>query len=70
MECFISPIVDMEKLIGDMMLLANVTDAELASKGVIRTDFGEELSWEYLCYVRDHPIQWSAPTNILYGRKC
>lgn len=66
---FISPIVDMKKLIGDMMLWANVTEAELKSKGVIRTDFGEDLSWEYLCYVREHPIQWSAPTNILYGSK-
>ena len=66
---FISPIVDMEKLIGNMMLWANVTEAELKSKGMIRTDFGEDLSWEYLCYVRDHPIQWSAPTNILYGSR-
>ena len=66
---FISPIVDMEKLICDMMQWANVTEAELASKGVIRTDFGEDLSWEYLCYVRDHPIQWRVLTNILYGTK-
>ena len=66
---FISPIVDMEKLISNMMLWANVTEAELKSKGMIRTDFGEDLSWEYLCYVRDHPIQWSAPTNILYGSR-
>jgi hypothetical protein len=64
---FISPIVDMEKLIVDMMLWANVTEAELKAKGVIRTDFGEELSWDYLCYVRDHPISWDAPTQILYG---
>lgn len=34
---------------------------------MIHTDFGEELSWEYLCYVRDHPIQWDCPTAILYG---
>ena len=59
---FISPIVD-------MMLWASVTEAELASKGAIRTDFGEDLSWGYLCYVREHPIQWHVPTNILYGSK-
>ena len=64
---FISPIVDMEKLIGNMMLWANVTEEELKSKGVIRTDFGEELSWEYLSYVRSHPIDWDVPTQILYG---
>lgn len=64
---FISPIVDMEKLIGDMMLWANVTEEELRAKGVIHTDFGEDLSWDYLCYVRNHPIDWTVPTKILYG---
>lgn len=64
---FISPIVDMEKLIVDMMLWANVTQAELKAKSVIRTIFGEDLSWDYLCYVRDHPISWDVPTQILYG---
>ena len=64
---FISPIVDMEKLIADMMLWANVTQAELKAKSVIRTIFGEDLSWDYLCYVRDHPISWDVPTQILYG---
>ena len=64
---FISPIVDMEKLITDMMQWANVTEAELKSTGVIHTAFGEDLSWEYLCYVRNHPIDWKVPTSILYG---
>ena len=64
---FISPIVDMEKLIVDMMLWANVTEAELKAKGVIHTEFGEDLSWDYLCYVQSHPIRWNVPTRILYG---
>ncbi|MBR4392678.1 MAG: alpha/beta hydrolase [Oscillospiraceae bacterium] len=64
---FISPIVDMEKLIMDMMLWAHVTEEELKEKSVIRTGFGEDLSWEYLSYVREHPIRWNAPTEILYG---
>ena len=64
---FISPIVDMEKLITDMMKLANVTEQKLESEGVIRTDFGEDLSWQYLSYVRSHPIKWHVPTQILYG---
>lgn len=64
---FISPIVDMERLIGDMMQWAGVTETELKSKGVIRTEFGEDLSWEYLRYVRSHPITWDVPTQILYG---
>ncbi|KHM47469.1 hypothetical protein SAMN02745671_01735 [Anaerovibrio lipolyticus DSM 3074] len=64
---FISPIVDMEKLIVDMMAWANVTEAELQAKGTISTEFGENLSWEYLNYVRTHPISWNVPTKILYG---
>ena len=64
---FISPIVDMEKLIVDMMRWAGVTEADLEAKGIIRTDFGEDLSWEYLRSVRSNPIQWDVPTQILYG---
>ena len=66
---FISPIVDMERLISDMMLWANITEEELKKKGVIPTSFGEELSWDYLCYVREHLLKWTAPTAILYGSK-
>ena len=66
---FISPIVDKEKLITDMMAWANVTEDELKKQGVIHTGFGEDLSWEYLCYVRSHPIHWDCPTAILYGSR-
>lgn len=64
---FISPVVDMEKLICNMMRWANVTERELAEKLEIPTEFGETLSWNYLCYVRQHPISWHIPTRILYG---
>lgn len=64
---FISPIVDMERLILDMMKWAEVSEKELAQRGEIKTDFGETLSWEYLCYVREHSIEWHIPTEILYG---
>ena len=64
---FISPIVDMEKLICDMMAWENVSEEELRRRGTIMTAFGEELSWNYLCYVRKNPIKWSAKTHILYG---
>lgn len=66
---FISPVVDMEKLIGSMMLWSNVTEPELAEKVEIATDFGETLSWRYLCYVREHPVAWRVPTRILYGER-
>lgn len=64
---FISPIVNMEKLIMDMMMWSNVTENELQHKKEIPTEFGETLSWEYLRYVREHPIEWHIPTCILYG---
>ena len=64
---FISPIVDMEQLVFYMMSWANVTEKELEEKGVIHTDFGEDLSWDYLCYLREHPVHWTVPTRILYG---
>ena len=66
---FISPIVDMERLITDMMRWANVTEAELEARGMIHTTFGEDLSWDYLRYVRSHPTRWTAPTRILYGSR-
>lgn len=66
---FISPVVDMERLILDMMHSANVTEEQLQSERVIATDFGEDLSWDYLRYVREHPIRWTAPTEILYGSR-
>lgn len=64
---FISPVVDMENLICNMMQWSNVTEQELAEKREIATNFGETLSWEYLCYVRQHLIIWNVPTCILYG---
>ena len=66
---FISPVVDMEQLILNMMSWANITEKELEEKGVIPTSFGEDLSWDYLCYVREHPVCWTVPTRILYGSR-
>lgn len=66
---FISPIVDMEKLIETMMLWANVTKEELQMQKEIPTNFGEILSWECYCYVKGNPIIWKIPTYILYGEK-
>lgn len=66
---FISPVVDMEKLIRNMMQWSNVTEQELAERSEIPTTFGETLSWRYLCYVREHPFVWHVPTRILYGAR-
>ena len=66
---FISPIVDMERLIRGMMEQSGVSEAELKARGVIPTAFGEDLSWAYLCYVRTHPVDWRVPTRILCGSR-
>lgn len=59
---FISPIVDMEGLILNMMKWAGITEKQLREKGIIG-----ELSWEYLSWVRNNPVYWSVKTEILYG---
>ena len=64
---FVSPVLDMERLILDMMGWAGVSEQALREQGEIPTDFGETLSWAYLCYVREHPITWQVPTEILYA---
>lgn len=64
---FISPVVDMETLILNMMRAVNVSEKELEDRKTIETPFGETLSWEYLSYVRTNPITWNVPTYVLYG---
>ena len=65
----VSPVVDMETLITNMMQCANVTEEQLKAAGEIPTEMGETLSWPYLCWVREHPLQWHTPTQVLYGDK-
>lgn len=65
----ISPVVDMEKLITDMMQWANVSEKRLREEKVISTAFGEDLSWEYLCFARKHKVWCSFETHIAYGEK-
>lgn len=62
---FISPILDMEQLILGRMRAAGISESELRERGAIPCDFGEPLSWKDLCFVRENPIVWEAPTEIL-----
>jgi pimeloyl-ACP methyl ester carboxylesterase len=67
---FVSPVLDMKQLIQNMMLWAGVSEDQLRAEQVIPTSFGQTLSWEYWCYVNEHPIKkWCFPTYILYGDK-
>ena len=59
---FVSPVLDMERVILDIMEQAGVSEQELREKGEIGA-----LSWKYLCFVRDNPITWDIPTEILYA---
>lgn len=43
---FVSPIVNMERLILDMMDWSGVTETQLRDAGEIATDFGQTLSWQ------------------------
>lgn len=64
-----SPIVDMERLVKNMMLWSGVTEAELESKKEIPSPV-DTLRWDYYQYIISHPItQWNIPTAILYGGK-
>ncbi|MEL3906054.1 MULTISPECIES: alpha/beta hydrolase [unclassified Treponema] len=63
----ISPIIDMERIILNIMKCENITEDELILKKDIETSFGESLSWQYLSYVRKNTIHWDIPTNILFA---
>ena len=64
---FISPIVDMEKLILNMMAELNISEEQLYKEKIITTSLNESLSWEYFSYARNHPITWNIPSHILYA---
>lgn len=65
---FLSPILDMERLIQNMMKWFNVSEELLKEKQEIPTPMQETLFWSYYTYVREHPIiKWENPTYILYG---
>lgn len=67
---FVSPILDMEQLIKNMMQWASVSEERLYQEKEIKTEFGETLSWKYLSYAKEHPITtWNSKTAILYGDK-
>lgn len=67
---FVSPVLDMKRLIEKMMQEANVSEARLERERVIPTSFGQTLSWDYWQYVLVHPVaNWKPPTHILYGEK-
>ncbi|MGG5372769.1 alpha/beta hydrolase [Enterococcus sp. AZ196] len=65
---FLSPIVDMQELIENMLLWSQRTPADLKREKRIETPV-KTVEWDYYSYVVEHPIKWDIPTNILYGGK-
>jgi esterase/lipase len=67
---FLSPVVDMQRIINNMMLWFNISEEQLQREQSIDTPIGHKLYWDYYCYVKEHPIvKWIIPTTILYGSK-
>ena len=63
----VSPVLDMEKLIQNMMQWASVSEERLKAESLIPTNFGETLSWKYYEYAKTHPVmEWKCSTEILY----
>ncbi|MFR3685665.1 MAG: alpha/beta hydrolase [Enterococcus sp.] len=63
---FLSPIVDMQELIENILLWSGLTKADLQREKIIETPI-KTLEWDYYKYVVEHPINWTPPTKILYG---
>ena len=67
---FLSPVVDMEFLIEQMMTSFSITPEQLKKQQEIPTPVGQTLYWDYYCYVKSHPLRrWTAPTAILRGER-
>lgn len=66
---FLSPVVDMSRIIDNMMVWFNVSREKLQAEQEIQTPIGQTLYWDYYCYVKENPIvAWPNPTAILYGK--
>lgn len=66
---FQSPILDMEYLIGQMMLWFDISEQQLEWEQEVDTPI-DVLSWKYYRYVKEHPIEiWNHPTSILFAGK-
>lgn len=67
---FLSPVVNMERIIENMMIWFNITPERLQNEMTIETPIGQKLYWDYFCYVKQHPINmWNTDTDIIYGAR-
>ncbi|MEF9958742.1 alpha/beta hydrolase [Niameybacter sp.] len=67
---FLSPVVNMKRIINNMMTWVDITEEQLKCEKEMLTPIGQILYWDYYSYVKANPIiQWNRPTSILYGEK-
>lgn len=65
---FLSPVVDMKRIIQNMMTWFDVSEERLRQEQEIPTPV-KTLYWDYYQYVLEHPVEWHKPTALLYGAK-
>ena len=61
---FVSPVLDMERLIQEMMSWAGVTESRLEAEWEISTEFGETLSWKRHWLAHGSSAEWSCNDKI------
>lgn len=67
---FLSPVVDMKRIISNMMIWFNITEEKLKREHEILTPIGQILYWDYYSYVKENAIvYWNNPISILYGEQ-
>ncbi|AKB25302.1 Alpha/beta hydrolase [Methanosarcina sp. MTP4] len=66
---FLSPVVNMERIIRNMMEAFQVSEERLQVEKQIPLPIGQTLDWDYYCYVKKNSVcfDWKIPTAILYG---
>jgi len=65
---FLSPVVNMKRIINNMMTWFDVSEERLEKEQEIATPV-KMLYWDYYQYVLNNPIEWNKPTALLYGAK-
>ncbi len=66
---FLSPVVDMERILQNMMSGFGISEEELLTEKRISLPIGKTLDWDYYTYVKQHPVNFdrTLPVSILMG---
>ncbi|HYE11551.1 MAG TPA: alpha/beta hydrolase [Patescibacteria group bacterium] len=65
---FLSPILDMERIINNMLICFSISEERLEKEKVIETPVGQKLYWDDYSYIKSQSVDtWDIPTYILYG---